>query len=47
VTVYSLARIQTDPGLTVSTGPSIVPWSFLYAGVTTQTFGINKNVIGD
>jgi hypothetical protein len=46
VTIFSLARIQVDPNLVVSTGPSVVPWSFIYAGVTTQTFGIAQNVVG-
>ena len=46
VTIFSLARIQTDPNLVVSTGPSVVPWSFIYAGVTTQAFGIAQNVVG-
>jgi hypothetical protein len=46
VTIYNGARPEGIPGLTLSTGPSIVAWTFIFTQAIRQSFGFNHNVVG-
>lgn len=46
VAIYNQCRPEKVPGLTLSTGPSIVPWTFIFAQTIQQSFGFNNNVAG-
>ena len=46
VAIYNQCRPEKVPGLTLSTGPSIVPWTFIFSQTIQQSFGFNNNVAG-
>jgi hypothetical protein len=46
VQLYNKARLAGRPNYLTGTGPSVVPWVFLYAQSEGQTFGTDNNMVG-
>lgn len=46
VALFNKVRIESMPNYLAGSGPSVVPWVFLYAQAVSQTFGFNNNVVG-
>jgi len=46
VQLYNKARISVKPNYLAGSGPSVVPWVFIFSQSIGQVFGANDNVVG-